>query len=105
MPALVYAQLIGQLLVLPDIGEFKVEWHLNADMKTIKVMYGLKYGAKLHAYLYILQSRDLKAKHYYCSTSNLDFKQEDTVMGGQFVLNKHSGQTLDGCSNTGTLEN
>lgn len=45
IPALIAAQDNGQLLSVPGIGDFKVEWHLSADMKTIKCMYGLSHGA------------------------------------------------------------
>jgi hypothetical protein len=44
-PEVIAAQESGQPLVVPDIGTFKVEWHLSADMKTIKCMYGLSGGA------------------------------------------------------------
>ena len=45
IPALIAAQDNGQLLSVSGIGDFKVEWHLSADMKTIKCMYGLSHGA------------------------------------------------------------
>lgn len=38
------AQSEGQLLEVPDRGSFAVEWHMSADMKTIKCMYGLQHG-------------------------------------------------------------
>jgi hypothetical protein len=44
IPDLIKAQGRGQLLEVPGIGSFTVEWHLAADMKTIKAMYGLKQG-------------------------------------------------------------
>lgn len=43
-PDVISAQSSGQKLVVPGIGSFSVEWHLSADMKTIKCMYGLKHG-------------------------------------------------------------
>lgn len=43
-PAVIAAQLSGEKLTVPEVGEFHVEWHLAADMKTIKCMYGLQSG-------------------------------------------------------------
>ena len=58
IPELIASQERGQLLVVPGIGEFKVAWHLSADMKTIKVMYGLKHGANsLHTCIFCNQER------------------------------------------------
>ena len=58
IPDLISAQENGQLLEVPGIGEFKVQWHLAADMKTIKVMYDLKHGANaLHTCIYCMQER------------------------------------------------
>jgi hypothetical protein len=45
IPKLLQAQEDGQLLEVPGVGSFTVEWHLSADLKTIKCMYGLKLGA------------------------------------------------------------
>lgn len=45
IPSLIKAQEAGQLLVVLGVGEFKVEWHLSTDMKTMKCMYGLGHGA------------------------------------------------------------
>jgi hypothetical protein len=48
----------GQLLNVPGIGDFSIEWHLAADMKTIKCVYGLKHGANsLHSCIYCCQER------------------------------------------------
>lgn len=41
---LIAAQMAGQQLVVEGVGSFNVEWHLAADMKTIKCMYGLQHG-------------------------------------------------------------
>lgn len=43
-PAVITAQSTGKKLQVPRVGEFHVEWHLAADMKTIKCMYGLQSG-------------------------------------------------------------
>jgi hypothetical protein len=34
-----------QLLRVKEIGDFWIEWHLSANLNTIKCMYGLKHGA------------------------------------------------------------
>jgi len=45
IPALIENQNNGQLLCVPGVGDFKVEWHLATHIKTIKCMYGLSHGA------------------------------------------------------------
>lgn len=58
IPDLIAAQERGQLLTVPEIGSFKVEWHLATDMKTIKCMYGLSHGAtSTYCCIYCLQKR------------------------------------------------
>jgi len=42
---LISAQGAGQMLDILGVGSFKIEWHLSADMKTIKCLYGLSHGA------------------------------------------------------------
>jgi hypothetical protein len=42
-PSVIKAQTDGQDLVVPDRGSFAMEWHLSADMKTIKCMNGLQH--------------------------------------------------------------
>jgi hypothetical protein len=40
------------------MGDYIVEWHLTADMKTIKCMYGLQHGANAkHPCIYCLQEK------------------------------------------------
>ena len=43
-PDVITAQSNGEQLEVPGYGSFPVEWHLSADMKTIKCMYGLQHG-------------------------------------------------------------
>ena len=43
-PEVIKAQTDGQLLEVPGRGSFAIEWHLSADMKTIKCMNGLQHG-------------------------------------------------------------
>ena len=58
-PEVIAAQELGQPLVVPDIGTFKVEWRLNVNMKTIKCMYGLKGGVmSKFACVYCNQERE-----------------------------------------------
>lgn len=58
IPSLIKLQGEGQLLNVPGIGDFSIEWHLAADMKTIKCVYGLKHGANsLHSCIYCCQER------------------------------------------------
>lgn len=45
LPFIISAQQQGEKLTVPDVGDFKVEWHLAADMKTIKCLYGFAHGA------------------------------------------------------------
>ena len=43
-PEVIKAQNEGQTLDVPGRGSFPVEWHMSADMKTIKCMNGLQHG-------------------------------------------------------------
>lgn len=43
-PEVIAAQNRGQELVVNGVGSFTIEWHLSADMKTIKCMNGLQHG-------------------------------------------------------------
>jgi len=52
------AQEEGQLLEVPSRGSFEVEWHLVANMKTLKGMFSLSMGTNsLHSYIYYLQEQ------------------------------------------------
>ena len=56
--AIIQSQGDGKELEVPDVDSFKVEWHLTADMKTIKCMYGLSHGSNAkHSCIYCLQER------------------------------------------------
>ena len=35
----------GEVLQVPGIGAFEIEWHLGGDLKTLKCMLGTKHGA------------------------------------------------------------
>jgi len=43
-PSLIQAQEDGQFLKVHGVGDFQMEWHLDANMKTIKCMDGLGHG-------------------------------------------------------------
>lgn len=45
IPTIIQAQDNGQVLKVDGVGEFIVEWHIAAGMKTIKALYGLNSGA------------------------------------------------------------
>lgn len=97
IPDLIAAQERGQLLTVPEIGSFKVEWHLAADMKTIKCMYGLSHGAtSTYCCIYCLQKR---TKSVQVSTvANVVAalnKQKTTWEGGLFSFD-HRAQPLAG---------
>ena len=44
-PGLISAQSNGQILHIDEVGDFNVQWHMAANMKTIKAMYNLKNGS------------------------------------------------------------
>jgi hypothetical protein len=57
-PHVIQEQEDGQLLIVDGVGQFRVEWRLSADMKTIKCMYRLKHGANnKHSCIYDMQER------------------------------------------------
>ena len=35
----------GEVLQVPGIGAFEIEWHLGGDLRTLKCMLGTKHGA------------------------------------------------------------
>jgi len=51
--SLILAQNEGQLLKIPNVGSVKVQWHLSANINTIKSLYGLLLGANsVHCCIY-----------------------------------------------------
>lgn len=57
-PTFIKAHNGGLLLYVEGVGNFKLEWHLSADMKTIKCLYALKRGANaIHSCIYYNQQR------------------------------------------------
>lgn len=55
IPEVIDAQSAGEKLIVENVGEFSVEWHLACDMKTVKCLYGFSHGANsAHSLLHIL---------------------------------------------------
>lgn len=69
-PEVIEKQSSGTKLEVPGVGRFAVEWHLSADMKTIKCMNGLQHGPTCRMNcIYCEQVREtLKA----CSSAEAD---------------------------------
>jgi hypothetical protein len=58
IPSLIKAQDARHLSVVLGVGEFKLKWHLSADLKTIKYIYGLGRGAcAKHCCIYCSQEK------------------------------------------------
>ena len=45
IPSIMQSQVAGEPLEVEGIGSFTVEWHLSADLKTLKSMFGMSGGA------------------------------------------------------------
>lgn len=57
IPMLIASQSAGELLQVPNIGTFSVEWHLSADLKALDCMFGVAGGANArHPCLYCMES-------------------------------------------------
>jgi len=81
IPTFIAAQENGQLLHVPDIGAFKVEWHIATDMKTIKCLYGLQHGSNSkHSCIYCLQE---KSKSVITSATGLLAAGKNKLILGQ----------------------
>lgn len=97
IPTLISAQNEGQLLQVPDIGSFKVEWHLSANMKTIKSLYGLSSGANAtHCCIYCLQKKTKSVITTEAAARIASLKRTPTWEGGLFasgISNKPINQT------------
>lgn len=91
IPALIEAQNAGQLLQVPEIGDFKVQWHLSADMKSIKVMYGLKHGANcLQTCIYCNQERSKPVVTTAAQAVMTLSKKTQSWSGGLFSTSVHA---------------
>lgn len=90
-PALIKAQEGGQLLSVEGVGNFKVEWHLSADMKTIKCLYGLKHGANAkHSCIYCNQERTKPVVGTVAGATSEAKRRKHTWHGGLFASNIRS---------------
>jgi hypothetical protein len=95
IPELIAAQENGQLLQVPGIGDFKIEWHFAGDMKSIKCMYGLKHGANTkHACIYCLQERTKPLVTSVDEARQLLSKRSCSWDGGLFSKSVHSKPVL-----------
>lgn len=84
-PAIIKSQEEGKELEVPGVGNFKVEWHLTADMKTIKCMYGLKHGSNAkHSCIYCLQERHRPEVVYEVQARKVAKARAHTWEGGLF---------------------
>lgn len=87
-PALIKAQEGGQLLTVEGVGNFKVEWHLSADMKTIKCLYNLKHGANAkYSCIYCNQERTKPVVGTAKDAAKEARKRKHTWRGGLFADN------------------
>ena len=48
------------MLHVDVVGDFNVEWHMRADMKTIKAMYGLKNGRGCEMHCIYCEQKQIK---------------------------------------------
>jgi hypothetical protein len=88
IPALIKAQESGQPLLVPGVGEFQVEWHMSADMKSVKCMYGLSHGANAkHCCMYCLQKRVKPMVGNIAEAEALFSKRSQSWDGGLFSTN------------------
>ncbi len=88
LPALIKAQDEGQLLTVEGVGNFKVEWHLSTDMKTIKCLYELKHGANAtHSCIYCNQQRTKPMVGTAASATTEARRRKHTWHGGLFAGN------------------
>jgi hypothetical protein len=89
--ALIEAQNVGRLLQVPEIGDFKVQWHLSADMKSIKVMYGLKHGANcVQTCIYCNQERSKPVVTIAAQAVMTLSKKTQSWSGGLFSTSVHA---------------
>jgi len=85
IPKLIEAQEAGRLLEVSGIGSFAVQWHMNADMKTLKCMYGLKSGPNAtHSCIYCMQARKKSAVTMVKQAEELLKKRSHSWEGGLF---------------------
>jgi hypothetical protein len=88
-PAVITAQSNGQKLQVPRVGEFLVEWHLAADMKTIKCMYGLQTGPTSAMNCIYCEQKRIKPTVGTASQANVAIRARGKAkwVGGLFATN------------------
>lgn len=86
LPAVIAAKSDGQRLHVPGVGEFDVEWHVTADMKTIKCMYGLQSGPACVMNCIYCDQKRIKPTVATASQANAAIKSRGKAnwMGGLF---------------------
>lgn len=86
-----------------------MQWHLNVDMKTVKVMHGLKSGANTkQTCIYCNQKKSkpivTTGEQTREQTLIVNFDQENASMVWWFVFNFCSCKTNSGCTCSKSLE-
>ena len=46
IPSIIESQNAGECLTIEDVGSFTIEWHMSADLKALKSMFGISGGPK-----------------------------------------------------------
>jgi hypothetical protein len=88
---LIAAKENGQLLTVPGIGSFKVSWHLAANMKTIKCMFGLQHGANsTYCCIYCLQKRTKSTVSSIAAATAIVRESATSWDGGLFATSVHA---------------
>lgn len=87
-PEVIEAQSNGQELCVDGVGSFTVEWHMSADMKTIKCMHGLQHGpsSKMNC-IYCEQVREQPKKCANASAAHREHasREKGKWQGGLFA--------------------
>jgi hypothetical protein len=97
IPDLIKSQEAGQLLEVSGVGSFAVEWHMSADMKTLKCMYGLKSGPNAaHCCIYCMQARKKQVATSVKQAEELLRKRGHSWEGGLFCAHIPDAPVLDG---------
>lgn len=69
IPNIIETQNAGEIINVDSIGNFTIEWHMSADLKALKSMFGISGGANSkYPCLYCMASMGTKE---WCNTSNV----------------------------------
>jgi len=97
IPEIISKQDKGQPLEVPGVGNFSVEWHMAADMKTIKCMYGLSHGANTKlCCIYCNQERTKTIVTTHAGAVAALQKRGLSWEGGLFSNQHHGKPVIDG---------